>query len=208
VKALRSSGQRRDDLRAVIKAGNAARSWGRSNIDTSDLEDGIESDSDEMGAEEEIRVVQLLRDVDTRWSSTFLMVDRLLELYPVSSSSYSLVLYLTLFQAVRRLLRRHKYREISYLALNRKQLQVLSHIRLFLQVAHAVQEVVSAEKTPTLSVVLPLYEDLIDMLKNMKNHLPLLSHSIKVSLAKLREYLKLSRKSFAYILAMGMSIYF
>lgn len=30
------------------------------------------------------RVVQLLRDVDTRWSSTFLMVDRVLELYDVS----------------------------------------------------------------------------------------------------------------------------
>lgn len=29
------------------------------------------------------RVVQLLRDVDTRWSSTFLMVDRVLELYDV-----------------------------------------------------------------------------------------------------------------------------
>ena len=29
---------------------------------------------------------QLLRDVDTRWSSTFLMIDRLLSLYPVGSS--------------------------------------------------------------------------------------------------------------------------
>ena len=91
--------------------------------------------------------------------------------------------------------------------LDQKQLQVLSHIRLFLQVAHTVQEVVSAEKTPTLSVVLLLYEDLIAMLKNMKNHLPLLSHSIKASLAKLQEYLKLSRKSFAYILSMGAFVH-
>ncbi|KAJ3974853.1 hypothetical protein EV361DRAFT_588665 [Lentinula raphanica] len=33
------------------------------------------------------RVVVLLRDVDTRWSSTFFMVDRFLELYPVSESA-------------------------------------------------------------------------------------------------------------------------
>ena len=52
----------------MIKEGNTSNAWGKED-------------------EEDIRLreVQLLRDVDTRWSSTFLMIDRVLELYPASS---------------------------------------------------------------------------------------------------------------------------
>jgi hypothetical protein len=62
VSACRASGQRREDLQSTIMEGNSSRSF----------PDG-----------KELRNVQLLRDMDVRWSSTFLMIDRVLELYPV-----------------------------------------------------------------------------------------------------------------------------
>lgn len=64
VAICRKSGQRREELQKVIVAGNNSNSWGTA-----------------------IRLVQLLCDCETRWSSTFNMIDRLIELYPVSSFS-------------------------------------------------------------------------------------------------------------------------
>lgn len=39
-------------------------------------------------------VLELLRDVDTRWSSTFLMIDRALELRNVSFNAYIYIIFL------------------------------------------------------------------------------------------------------------------
>ncbi|KAJ7039416.1 hypothetical protein C8F04DRAFT_898191, partial [Mycena alexandri] len=66
-----------------------------------------------------------------------------------------------------------------------------------------VEELVSAEKTPTLSIVLPLYERLIIMLRNLKRQLPKLGHAISAAIHKLEEYLGLSRRAPIYALAMG-----
>lgn len=64
---IRDSGQRREDFEAVIKQGNAAKSWGK----------------DKNGNDILLRIVGLLKDVETRWSSTFLMIDRVIELRQV-----------------------------------------------------------------------------------------------------------------------------
>jgi hypothetical protein len=58
VNVCRASGQRREALREIIKEGNAQ------NLFTLDE-------------------LELLRDVDTRWSSTFYMIDRLILMYLV-----------------------------------------------------------------------------------------------------------------------------
>jgi hypothetical protein len=63
VAICRKSGQRREGLQKLIATGNDTSAWGP---DTT------------------IRLVQLLRDCETRWSSTYNMIDRLIELYPVS----------------------------------------------------------------------------------------------------------------------------
>ncbi len=65
VAVCRESSQRREDLEKVINTGNSSNAWGPDVV---------------------IRPVQLLRDRETRWSSTFNMVDRLIELYPVSNT--------------------------------------------------------------------------------------------------------------------------
>lgn len=61
VAACRASGQRRAALKEVIQTGNATSTWN-----------------------DEITHAQLLRDCETRWSSTRNMVARTLEIYPVS----------------------------------------------------------------------------------------------------------------------------
>ena len=66
VTAIQASGQRREDFAMVIAEGNKAGVFGL----------------------EGLREVVLLKDMDVRWSSTFLMIDRVLELYPVSNSYY------------------------------------------------------------------------------------------------------------------------
>jgi hypothetical protein len=76
-------------------------------------------------------------------------------------------------------------------------------IRQFLHIFHIVQELVSAEKTPTLSIVLPVYKKLIVMLKMLRSTLPKLGHGIDAAIAKLEEYLNISRGNKVYGLAMG-----
>ena len=61
VTTCRASGQRREGFRQTIEEGNKNGTFGGRGL----------------------RVVTLLRDMDVRWSSTYLMVDRVLELYPV-----------------------------------------------------------------------------------------------------------------------------
>jgi len=63
VTACRASGQRCEDLSAIIQEGYRSGTWEKTKL----------------------RDVTLLRDVITRWSSVYLMINRLLELYPVRS---------------------------------------------------------------------------------------------------------------------------
>lgn len=70
VTACRASGQRRDDFEQVLEEGNNRGGWG---------------DPPEL-----LRIVGLLKDVDTRWSSIFLMIDRVLELYQVCFPDFRL----------------------------------------------------------------------------------------------------------------------
>lgn len=64
VTACRASGQRHEEFNTILMEGNKAEGWGE--------------------LHEPIREVGLLKDVDTRWSSTFRMIDRFLETYLVS----------------------------------------------------------------------------------------------------------------------------
>lgn len=83
------------------------------------------------------------------------------------------------------------------------QLTVLDDIRQFLSVFNDVQQLISAEKTPTLAIVLPVYEQLIAILNNLKRAIPNLAHTISASVEKLKEYMSKARETDVYILAMG-----
>lgn len=64
--ALRASGQRRDEFDNWVKTGNE-KNWFRNS----------------KGKAIKVPLKQLLRDVDTRWSSTYQMIKRFIEMRPV-----------------------------------------------------------------------------------------------------------------------------
>ncbi|KAJ3002031.1 hypothetical protein NUW54_g6071 [Trametes sanguinea] len=160
INKARQSGQRREDFERIVGECIKNRTFG----------------------DEEPNGTQLLRDVDTRWSSTFLMIDRLLSLYP----------------AVQLLMRKH---DIGAL-LSDKTLDVLQDIREFLAIPHAVQELLSAENTPTVSHVLPAYTELLEILRGAKSALPRISHGIQAAITALEEYMAYTRQTRVYALAM------
>jgi len=68
-----------------------------------------------------------------------------------------------------------------------------------------MQELVSAEKTPTLPVVLPAYEKLLHLFKLMKPGLPNIVHGIDAAIEKLSAYFTKTRKTRIYALALRSS---
>ncbi|TEB21112.1 hypothetical protein FA13DRAFT_1643511, partial [Coprinellus micaceus] len=128
--------------------------------------------------------------VDTRWSSTFLMIDRVVEMRLAIQAFFKLEKYEGYAAAY---------------SMSEEQFAVLNDIRQFLGLFHVVQELVSAEKTPTLSFVLPMYEKLLTMLDDLKCILPEIASAITSSQTKLRGYLNKARGSPAYTMAIGMS---
>ncbi|KAF9522040.1 hypothetical protein CPB83DRAFT_748542, partial [Crepidotus variabilis] len=114
------------------------------------------------GFQEPLRNVQLLQDVETRWSALNNMIARVIELYPVltllTSSSHP-----------------------------SDKWQVLHNILTVLEKAHSAQQLFSAEKTPTLSAALPAFELLLVAWTNLQKEIPELSHYTGASVMKIRE---------------------
>ncbi|KAK1215115.1 hypothetical protein PQX77_022287 [Marasmius sp. AFHP31] len=165
VTAVKASGQQRNELQDIIEEGNKAGIWG--NI--------------------KILKLQSVKEMEVRWSSSHLMNEQLLVLYP----------------AIEKFLLNHG--DLSDLVLTPVLLQVLNDIHTFLSLPHALQEIVSAQKTPTLSVVILLYEQLISRLNNLIK-LPLLEHAIWASIDKLKEYLMKARTKQIYVLAIALNL--
>lgn len=80
---------------------------------------------------------------------------------------------------------------------------MLHHIHQILEIPHKCQELLSAEKTPTLSLALPAYEALVLLWKGLAKEIPELSHYIDLGVAKLMEYVSKGRRSRIYALAMS-----
>lgn len=89
-------------------------------------------------------------------------------------------------------------------------LTLLKEIRQILLLFHQVQELLSSERTPTLSVVLPAYEfclkSLCDVVKH--NYYPHLNHALQEAIEKLDQYVKLARKNPVYGISMCKSYFF
>lgn len=96
-----------------------------------------------------------------------------------------------------------KYDKISYLALSESQLEKLVQIREFLQIPHLAQECLSAERTPTLPVALPAYEELLALLKVFKGKYTAIADGVQAAIAKLEEYYNKSRGTPIYAAAMS-----
>ncbi|KAM6490856.1 hypothetical protein JOM56_013650, partial [Amanita muscaria] len=110
--------------------------------------------------------------VETRWSASYLMIDRVIVLYPAIQAFLS--------NPAHSDMEKHRFTPTEF--------QVLHDIRSILQIPHAAQELLSADKTPTLSQAIPAYEALVKAWLNLQQQLPELAHYIGVGIAKIQEY--------------------
>ncbi|CAE6470177.1 unnamed protein product [Rhizoctonia solani] len=135
-----------------------------------------------------LRVLQLILDVPTRWSSTRSMLDRFAEEYPAIWE------YL------------NKNKEIfAELIMSDLEFRVLQDILACLNVPHRAQELLSSEQTPTLSLVFPVYDQLIYSWRQLAKCLGPYSHAIECGIAKIEDYMALSRSSLVHIVVMVMN---
>ncbi|KAE9394622.1 hypothetical protein BT96DRAFT_742821, partial [Gymnopus androsaceus JB14] len=127
--------------------------------------------------------LELILDVDTRWSSTFLMIKRALLLRPVSEDYCHLMT-----QANARLA------PVDW--------KLLEDIKDVLEVPHLFQQCLSSQKTPTLCWALPAFAAMIQLYNEKLDEHPHLADAIRAGSEKLDEYAEKIRKVPAYILAM------
>ncbi|KAF8956709.1 hypothetical protein BDZ97DRAFT_1607952, partial [Flammula alnicola] len=109
--------------------------------------------------------------VDTRWSSTLLMISRALELeIPIDT-------YLSQPDS-----------GLEKYELSKAEWDVLRKFEKILQIPHAFQQVLSYEKTPTLGYTIPLFQAIIQRFKTLKTTMPEASDIIQEGLDKLEDY--------------------
>lgn len=89
--------------------------------------------------------------------------------------------------------------------LQNKEIAALRDIQQILEIPHTAQEALSAEKTPTLSLTLPLYEDMIQSLRLVQKTIPEMAYAVEAGIAKLDEYVLRARKSRVHALSMSRS---
>lgn len=65
------------------------------------------------------------------------------------------------------------------------------------------QELLSAERCPTLSLSLPIYEKLVVHWTALTETLPELAHYIRLGIGKITEYVAMGRRTRVYALAMS-----
>ncbi|KIJ97832.1 hypothetical protein K443DRAFT_104953, partial [Laccaria amethystina LaAM-08-1] len=135
--------------------------------------------------------LQLLHDVDTRWSSALLMIERALVLEQCIESFLSVPEFQDL---------RDKYH------LSDDEWNALSVTREILLVPFAFQQRLSAQKTPTLCDAIPSFEAMIRTWKAMQVEYFAGPESdvIEKGLDKLTVYLERAELVPVYVISMGM----
>jgi len=112
-----------------------------------------------------------------------------------TSVSHPAIIYLGFYGLFERSERCKPFTEVEYQALN--------DIHDILESPNITQELLSAEKTPTLAIALPAFEILMDSWLQKQTAIPELAHCIDVGIAKIQEYVKKGRRSRVYALAMS-----
>ncbi|KZT51671.1 hypothetical protein CALCODRAFT_421683, partial [Calocera cornea HHB12733] len=128
---------------------------------------------------------QLLRDCATRWSSLYLMLNRLIELRP----------------AVDIFIRHPQNRDIEAYALEVEEWAAIKVIRDLLEIPYRFQQFVSSETTPTLSFVIPAFEALMSRLHLFKTDHPEAASIIQPGIDKLCQYYDKTDDCRAYVLS-------
>ncbi|KAJ3518939.1 hypothetical protein NMY22_g13434 [Coprinellus aureogranulatus] len=125
---------------------------------------------------------ELVRDCDTRWSSTFLMLDRALFLK----------------DAINEMIRRYP-REFYRYTLTEDDWESIMSIWV---VPHAFQQTLSEEKQPSLGKALPAFEALKRQWEELSQTYPVLENIIRPGIDKLQDYRELADAVPAYVMSM------
>ena len=191
VATCRISGKRREEFVDTVLDGNSNETW-------------VDGDGNPMSR----KALQLLRDCETRWSSTYNLVDRVLTMLPVSFSITDIwLLQLSSLQVIEVFAKRPSQSGANITIPNTAEVCVLDHVRVVMLVPHLAQESLSSQRTPTLSYSLPFYHSIIDQWGGLKQTYPLLSPYIVVGIKKVEEYVGKSKHSQTYLLAVCKSLF-
>jgi hypothetical protein len=95
--------------------------------------------------------------------------------------------------------------DIADLSMDVKDTDVLRDIHQIIEVPRMAREILSSERTPTMSMTLPAYELLTSKWTQLQSTIWELSHYIGVGLDKLRQYINEGRKTCIYALSMSMA---
>ncbi|TFK17492.1 hypothetical protein FA15DRAFT_604971, partial [Coprinopsis marcescibilis] len=134
-------------------------------------------------------ILELLRDVDTRWSSTLLMLERFVELKQFIIKLISL------------------YPELQRYKMTIEEWDRLDIYIKILRVPHAFQQMLSHEATPTLHGALPSFQKMINWWELYQHEFLAFEHIIEPGIMKLRDYIDEIKNVPAYTLAMGTCHY-
>lgn len=93
--------------------------------------------------------------------------------------------------------------ELPALVLNEAQVCVVKHVREVVEIPHLAQELLSTDRTPTLAFSLPVYDKIVRQWEFKEKQHPLLSPSIQVGIAKLKDYIAKAHESCIYAFAIG-----
>ena len=108
-----------------------------------------------------------------------------------------------IWQAIDSWLEGTDQRDLQKLRLDVREVEVLQQIKDLLGYFHSFQQLLSAERTPTIHLVIPAFETLITELTDALAEGPLLAHAYSVAIAKLKEYRNKCMLNPVYTIAMG-----
>jgi hypothetical protein len=183
VGASRRSGQRRQGLEATIIEGNEKQSWPKAIVPT-----------------------QLVSDMEVRWSSTHFMIQRIIELFPVSSEYQCSDSRTHLVQAIQVWMGKPEQIELRQQhSITQADIAVLKDIMKITTHFQKVQALLSLERMPTLCYVLAAYESLIiqleeSMRKPSGRHI---AHAYQAAIDKINKYQSKCRENPIYSVSMG-----
>ncbi|KAH6871731.1 hypothetical protein BKA70DRAFT_1130625, partial [Coprinopsis sp. MPI-PUGE-AT-0042] len=129
--------------------------------------------------------LELVRDVDARWSSTFLMIVRALDLEVAITGMIQ------------------ECPELEKYSLSNEDWDALVMAEEILRIPHAFQQLLSQEKTTSLGRALPAFESLKQAWINLKTEKTGTATFVNAGLAKLADYRGLADDVPAYLMAMG-----
>ncbi|KAK0184545.1 hypothetical protein F5146DRAFT_938653, partial [Armillaria mellea] len=138
-----------------------------------------------------VKVLQLLSDVDVCWPSTDIMIE------------WAILLH----EGIEKFLENEDFAELRKHQLSDDEWKALDIIHQILAVPHAFQQKLSVDKTPTLSLAIPSFRRMIQLWEDLEIKFPNTSPAVQDGINKLKTYQDRTEVVPAYTLATSRLIW-